>query len=149
MGSKFSLLGIDDVEAFCARVVEKRRLDWLDYHEREALIVYLVEVTWELSERFQPRGYPFSQWLRSTLERRCIDWLRKEFGRTKSQFSDGSYERKPTEFVSFDADDSEHDLLGAALGGGSVDDGEHRLADQLRSLDARGRRRGRRDDGMG
>jgi hypothetical protein len=117
LNRKYALLGIEDVEAFCARIVERRRLDWLLWHERDALITYLVEVCWEQSRRFEPRGYPFSQWVRPTLELRTVDWIRATLGRSKWQFAGHAYERERPEFVSLDADDSEHDRLGTALPG--------------------------------
>jgi hypothetical protein len=131
---------VEDVERFAARIIERRRLDWLQPHERSDLVTFLIETTWELSERYEPMGYEFSQWARPTLERRTIDWLRREF-------FDSRYEREPVELVSLD--DSEHDDLGAALSGSSVDDGSYRPADQLRALQARSRRPGGRNGRLG
>jgi hypothetical protein len=155
LSGKYSLLGIEDVEAFAARIVDRRRLDWLLPHERDDLVVWLVEECWRLSLRFSPQGYPFSQWVRPTLERRVVDWLRSPAnrrlgsGRTRWKFGDSEYERPLTEVVSLDADDSERDRLGALVAGGSLESGEHRLAAELRDLEARARRPGRGADRLG
>jgi hypothetical protein len=140
LGRPWALHNIDDVERFASRIVERRRLHWLQPHERDDLLTYPVEAAWELSLRWQPNGYAFSQWARPTLERRTTDWLR-------STFFDARYVSEPPELVSLD--DSEHDELGAALAGSSVDDGSYRLADQLRCLQARSRRPGRGDGRLG
>jgi hypothetical protein len=121
---------------------ERRQLHWLSPHEHTDLLVFLIETTWELSERYEPMGFEFSQWARPTLDRRITDWLRKEF-------FDGRYRDEPPELVSLEADDSGRDLLGAALAGSGLDRGEHRLADQLRSLEARSRRPGGRNGWLG
>jgi hypothetical protein len=134
----WALHNVEDVERFAARIVERKRLDWLQPHERTDLLTFLIETTWELSERYEPIGYEFSQWARPTLDKRVTDWLRKEF-------FDARYFSEPPELVSLD--DSEHDDLGAALTGSGVDDGSYRLADQLRALKARSRRPGRRNGG--
>ena len=136
------LWNIDDTERFASKIVERRRLDWLLPHERDDLVVYLVETAWELSLRWQPNGYAFSQWARPTLERRTTDWLR-------STFFDARYVSEPPELVPLDADDPEHDRLGTTLAGSSLGNGEHRLAAELRSLEARSRRPGGRNDWLG
>jgi hypothetical protein len=133
---------IDDAEAFVSRIVDRRRLHWLLPHERDDLIVFLVETAWELSLRYEPMGFAFSQWIRPTLDKRVTDWLRKEF-------LDARYFSEPPELVSLDADDSGLNELGAAVAGSSVDDGSYRLADQLRALQTRGRRPSGRNGRLG
>jgi hypothetical protein len=135
-GEPVVLWNIDDAERFASRIVERRRLDWLQAHERDDLVVFLVETAWELSLRYEPMSFAFSQWVRPTLDRRVTDWLRREF-------FDARYVSGPPELVPLD--DPEHDRLGAALTGSSVDHGEHRLAAELRSLEARARRPGGRN----
>jgi hypothetical protein len=132
-GEPVVLWNIDDAEAFASRIVERRRLNWLLPHERDDLVVFLVETAWELSLRYEPMGFAFSQWARPTLDKRVTDWLRREF-------FDARYVSGPPELVPLDADDPEHDRLGVALTGSGVDRGEHRLAAELRALQARGRR---------
>jgi hypothetical protein len=138
-GEPVVLWNIDDAEAFVSRIVERRGLSWLLWHEREALITYLVETAWQLSLRYEPMGFAFSQWARPTLDRRVTDWLR-------SEFFDARHVSEPPELVPLDANDSELDRLGVALAGSGLDDGASRLADELRSLEARGRRPGGRND---
>ena len=48
LNGTFSLLGIQDVEAFTARIVERSGLR-LSADDREELHVYLIESAWELS----------------------------------------------------------------------------------------------------
>jgi hypothetical protein len=140
LGRPWALHNVNDVERFAAQIVERRRLHWLQPHERDDLLCWLIECAWELSLRWQPNGYAFSQWARPTLDRRTTDWLR-------STFFDARYVSEPAELVSLD--DSEHDDLGAALSGSSVDDGSYRLADQLRALQARSRRPSRGNGRLG
>jgi hypothetical protein len=114
-----ALHNIDDAEAFAAKVIERRQLDWLLPHEREDLLCYLVECAWELSLRYQPQGFEFSQWVRPTFERRTIDWLRREFGRQRWQFAGHSYERERPSLLPFDT--LENAELAGALTGGTND----------------------------
>jgi len=90
LGRPWALHNVDDVERFAAQIIERRRLHWLQPHERDDLLTYLVEAAWELSLRWQPNGYAFSQWARPTLERRTTDWLR-------STFFDARYVSEPPE----------------------------------------------------
>jgi hypothetical protein len=129
-GEPVVLWNIDDTERFASRIIERRRLDWLLPHERDDLVVFLVETAWKLSLRYEPMGFAFSQWVRPTLDRRVTDWLRREF-------FDARYVSQPPELVPLDTDDLEHDRLGAALTGSGLDRDEHRLADELRSLEAK------------
>jgi hypothetical protein len=95
-------------------------------------------------------GQSFSTYATSTLYRRVVDWQRQRCGRTRWAFGNGRvYERKRPELVSLDADDSVGSELVSAQPGSSLDDGEHRMADELRLLDSRGRRPGGRDDWLG
>jgi hypothetical protein len=148
LSSTFTLHDVRDVESFTGRIVERSGLR-LSVEDREELHVYLIETCWEISIRFEPGRISFSSFAGSTLPRRVIDWERQRFGRTKWQFRDRVYERPRVELVSLDADDSEHVRLGPSFAGGSLDDGEHRLADQLRDLDQRSSRPGRRPDWLG
>jgi hypothetical protein len=48
LGSRFALHDVEDVEAFCASIVQRVRFK-LAAHEREELHVYLIETAWEVS----------------------------------------------------------------------------------------------------
>jgi hypothetical protein len=147
LNARWSLFDIDDVELFCWAIVARSKLTLTDA-DREDLVVYLVETCWELSLRYNdqsPKG--FSAGARAILAHRVVDWQRIRFGRTRAQFKDRSYERPPVLLVSLD--DPDHDHLGTSLAASGLDDGAHRLADELRSLKARGRRPGRRNGWVG
>jgi hypothetical protein len=148
LGSRFALHDIEDVEGFTASIVQRVRFR-LSPHEREELHVYLIETAWEISRNFRPGGITFSSYAGTTLRLRCVDWHRSRFGRQRWAFQARVYERPRVELVSLDADDSERDRLEASLPGSSLDDGEHRMADELRLLDKRGRRPGGRDEWLG
>jgi hypothetical protein len=148
LNSTFTLHDIRDVESFTARIVERTGLR-LSVDDREQLHVYLIEECWELSTRFQPSRISFSSYAGTNLRLRAVDWQRERFGRTRWVFKDRVYERPRVELVSLDADDSLRDRLGSSFTGGGLDDGEHRLADQLRDLDKRSRRPGRGDELVG
>lgn len=144
---------VRDVEALVQSTIDGsgRYVASLRPHERDDLAAYLIGVAWELSLTYNPaRGrVSFSSFLGTTARLRIIDWLRKERGRSKWQFADGTYERERPQLVSLDADDSEHGDLGAALAGSSVDGGESGFTDELRALRARGRRPSRRIHPLG
>jgi DNA-directed RNA polymerase specialized sigma24 family protein len=145
LGSRFALHDIDDVESFTAAIVQRSQFT-LDAHQREELHVYLIETAWELSRNFRPGGISFSTYAGSTLRLRCVDWHRSRFGRQRWACRDRVYERPRVELVSLDADD---DRLESSLAGSSLDDGEHRMADELRRLNGRARSPARPDDWLG
>ena len=103
------------------------------------------------SERFDAErtGKNFSGYALHILRQRVIDWDRKRLGRTKWQFKDKTYERPRPQLVSLDADDSLRDRLESSVARSGLDDDAHRLADELRTLDKRSRRPGRREDWLG
>jgi hypothetical protein len=78
-----------------------------------------------------------------------LPWVRSYRGRTKWQTSAGTYERERPRLVGFDSVDPDHDPVGHAVGDGGLDDDAHRVSDQLRALDKRSRRPGRRDEQVG
>lgn len=67
--------GIDDTEAFCKPYLARAPQD-LTTHEREDLLAYLVEATWELSLRYRPGPQTFSTYAGNRLPSKVIDWLR-------------------------------------------------------------------------
>jgi hypothetical protein len=147
LGSRLALHDVEDVERFCAAIVQRSRFN-LGHYEHEDLTSYLIEECWQLSLRFEPGGIRFSTYAGNTLGKRCHDWFRTHNGRTKWAFKDRVYERPPRpQFISLDH--PECDRLGSSLGSSSLDDDEHRLADELRRLRARARRPGGRDDWLG
>jgi DNA-directed RNA polymerase specialized sigma24 family protein len=148
LNAKYSLLGIADVEAFTGRIVERSGLQ-LSVTDREELHVYLIEECWLLSRRYDgSRGSRFSAWARATLRLRCIDWQRSRWGRTRWTFSDGSgYERELPQLVSLN--DPERDRLEQTQPGSGLERDASGFAADMRALDARGCRPGRRDDYLG
>lgn len=110
------------------------------------LLCQLFEVAYSLSLEFEPRhgGVVFSTFLYSTAQVRTIDWHRSRF-RTRWVFGDGRVrERQRPQFVSLD--DPDGDPLREPLSRSGLDDGERGMAAELRSLEARSRRPGGRDD---
>jgi DNA-directed RNA polymerase specialized sigma24 family protein len=92
-----TLHDIKDVEAFTAAILKGRR--------DEDLHAYLIEETWLLSTRYKPGGnITFSTWARTTLERRLIDYTRKEQG--DHRYHSG---RNRPELISIDMDTRPHD----------------------------------------
>jgi DNA-directed RNA polymerase specialized sigma24 family protein len=85
LSGRYSLLGIDDVEGFCAAIILRSQVD-LAHHEHEDLLAYLVETAWELSLDFEPGGISFSTYAGTTLRRRVIDWQRQRFGGVPGAF---------------------------------------------------------------
>lgn len=106
-------------------------------HELEDALSYLVAEAWKMSLTFEPARGNFTQYANRRLRLRVVDWHRDYYGRTKWAWADRVYERPKRDTVSLDADGGD---LGQSLPGGGLDDGEHRLSDQLRSLHARARR---------
>jgi hypothetical protein len=106
----YSILDIRDVAAFCARIADRSRVH-LSYHDREDLLAYLVETTWELSLRYDAGDRPpkFAVYAGGILPLRVVDWTRGRFGRTRWQFSGSTYERPRVDLVSLD--DSARDRL--------------------------------------
>jgi hypothetical protein len=147
LSGTLSLFEVEDVEALCVSVLRQSRLK-LSPADHEDALAYLISTCWEISVAYQPSDPPrFAVYARNILRRRAIDWQRARFGRQRWVFRDGVYERPRVELVSLDA--TEDDRLDAAVSRGRVDDGEHRLADELRELKSRGRRPSRRDDWLG
>src|SRR6266496_3773256 len=102
---KLALHDVEDVEALAAYVIQRSGVE-LSYHEHEELLSYLVEVTWELSLRYEEgiirKG--FSLWATTTLKRRVVEWQRRDGRRTRWQFADRTYERELPRFVQADDD---------------------------------------------
>ena len=115
LNGTFALAGIEDVEAFTGRIVERSGLR-LSTDDREQLHVYLIEECWELSLKRNPERGAFSVWVGYALRRRAVDWQRTRFGRTRWVFKDRIYERPRVELVSLDADGGDSELDGPLRG---------------------------------
>src|SRR6266496_4464581 len=100
---KLALHDVRDVEALAAFVIGRSGLE-LSQQDNEELLTYLIELTWELSLRYDNNGISFSTWATATLKRRVIDWQRRDGGRTRWQFADRTYERELPRFVQADDD---------------------------------------------
>jgi hypothetical protein len=148
LNGTFSLHGIRDVEAFTGRIVERSGLR-LSVEDREELHIYLVEECWRLSLKHDAKRGVFSVWVGYALRRRAVDWQRSRFGRTRWQFKDRVYERPRVELVSLDADDSLRDRLDESLAASSMDSDALGFASDMRDLDRRSSRPGRRNDWLG
>ena len=148
LNGKLSLHGIDDVERFAGAIVQRSGLE-LSLHDGEELHAYLITECWRLSLRYDgSQGSRFSVWARHTLSLRLVDWQRARWGRTRWTFSGGhSHERARPRHVSLD--DPEHDRLGAALAGGSLDGDASGFAADMRGLAERGRRPSGREEWLG
>jgi hypothetical protein len=141
-----ALHDVDDAERFCASVVTRSGLQ-LSYHDHEDPQAWLVSECWLLSLRYEPGGVSFSTFAGYTLRRRAIDWQRQRFGRRTWRFRDKVYERPRVELISLD--DPLNDRLGSTLAGSGLDSDASNFASDMRTLRARGRRPGRRDEWMG
>jgi hypothetical protein len=123
LNSRLQLHDVDDAEAFAARIAGRYATD-LNQHDLEELIVYLVEVAWELSLKYTPgqSANGFSAGAGTILQRRIIDWRRSKFGRTRYQFSDRTYEREQPRITYFDElDTNARDRLESSLTTGTSD----------------------------
>jgi hypothetical protein len=109
---KLALHEIEDVEAYCACILQRSALE-LSQQEQEDALAYLIATTWELSLRYRPgiihKG--FSTWAGITLRQRISDWHRQSGGRTKWTFHDRIYERTLPQFVPLDDRQDEPDTL--------------------------------------
>jgi hypothetical protein len=145
---QWRLHDIDDVEAFCRRVLE-RAGSRLYADEAEDALAYLISECWVLSSAYDPeRGASFATFAYRALSRRLVDRARSKY-RTRWVFKDRVYERPRPDLLSLNALNPEHDRLGLAEPGGGVDNGACRLAAELRVLRARGRRPAGRNGGVG
>jgi DNA-directed RNA polymerase specialized sigma24 family protein len=119
LNARWQLLDVDDVEALLARAISRSRVvGRLRPHEREDLLAELLVVAWRLADRFDPARGKFATALYAASQRRCVNWVRRERGRTVWKFGDGTtYERTLPQLVALD----ERDSMGAVDAGGSGD----------------------------
>jgi DNA-directed RNA polymerase specialized sigma24 family protein len=131
---------VDDTAAFVGAIVNRSGLD-LSWSDREDLEQTLTIVAWEISLKFSPGGVTFSTYAGTILRRRMVDWQRAKDGRTVWKFKTHTHIRELPQFVPLNDDDGEPIAeLGSPQRRGSLGDAERRLADGLRSLEARARR---------
>jgi hypothetical protein len=142
LNGTFSLLGIQDVEAFTGGIVQRSGLH-LSVEDREELHVFLIESAWELSRRYeqQPSGITFSSWAGHKLRLRVVDWQRSRFGRTRWTFAGRVHERKLPRLVPLDELDAALDEGasdpadgGDSAFGGLLDGGDRQRARDLDTL---------------
>jgi DNA-directed RNA polymerase specialized sigma24 family protein len=118
----------------------------LNPSDREDLESYLLEHVWRLGERYAPttRSARFDSYAGAILQRRCVDWRRSRYRRTRWQWSDGrSYERRHPAVVILDAG-ADGDRLADTLAADGGDPAVDHLADAVEGFDvnaARGRDR--------
>ncbi len=112
-----------DIEALMWKVIDgSGPAAGLRQHERQDLCAYLIGVAWECSLTYNPKrgSSSFSTFVFITAQRRIIDFVRRERGRTKWTWADGrKYERERPQLVSLDG--PEHHRLGDALAAGDGD----------------------------
>jgi hypothetical protein len=94
---------VDDASAFAWRVVGDCGFD-LRPHEAEDLHAFLIATCWELSLAYDADrdSVRFSTLAYRRLRQRSVDWLRRERGRVRWQFSGRTHERRRPEFVCLD-----------------------------------------------
>jgi hypothetical protein len=153
LNGNFRLHNIEDVEAFCAVIIQRAGLD-LSYHDSEDLLAFLIESAWELSIAYD-RGDPkftdtyFPFYAKRMLSRRVVDWQRNRNGRTRWTDSkrwpetNGVYERERPILVTLDDRPDEPDVsqpVDTEVGG---------LSDLIGLLGKRSSAVPQRDSGMG
>ncbi len=127
-----ALHDVRDVEAFCATIIHRSRLE-LDEHQHEDLLAYLVETAWQLSTADpQPWRTSFSGYATPLLRLRIIDWQRKRHGRTRWQFA--GYTRTRTRPTLVSLDDPQHGGLEQPRTRHALDPADDRSPDLLRVL---------------
>ena len=150
LARRYELLDVSDVEGVCWSTIKRSTAARvLREDEREDLCAWLIGIAWQASLTYERGNHEsrFGRHLAELLPRRIIDYVRKERGRTKWQFSGGkSYERARPRLVSLDVDDSVRDRLEQAQQHGSVDGDPSGFADKLRALDRRSSGPGRYQD---
>jgi len=126
-----------DVDPFAIRVVDatlrKRNIVISDAHRREELLAFVVAELWVASRKFDAQRYPsYEQFAAGVIQRKIIDYFRKELGRTVWKFGSYTYERSPVEV--FSLDDRSERGLGEALEGSARDFADDRSPDLMRLL---------------
>lgn len=127
LNGKLALYDIDDVEAFCVRILERNAKDLAqpgDYHQQrfQDCLAFLIATCWELSSKWGSEG-SFRAGAGTILAARIIDWRRQpvQGGRTRFQFSDRTIDRPRPVMVPLE------DRLDEAVSGVEVDGDRDRV----------------------
>jgi DNA-directed RNA polymerase specialized sigma24 family protein len=109
LGRTWALHDLENVENFVVKVLDdtlRARGAYLQRHEYEDAVSFLLGAAWTLSEQWDPgRGVSFSSFAYRTLRLRVVDWYRAEFGRSKWQFANGTHVRERPAVLSIDDPD--------------------------------------------
>ena len=124
LNGTLTLHDIKDVESYCIRIINRATID-LQHQDREDLLAYLIETTWELSRHQDPTRGAFSKWAGYKLTQRITDWQRQTQGRTKWQFAGRTHHRPRPTLVPL------HDRLDQPDHSIPMDDQAHSLADLI------------------
>jgi hypothetical protein len=117
LGRPWTLRDVGDVEAFARRILEAK-LERRGAHLRPDLydeaLCFLLEVAVKADRAYDATyGGSFEQYLGWKLGLGCVDFYRREFGRTRWQFRDSLHTRERPDLLSLDAESSEGELDGA------------------------------------
>jgi DNA-directed RNA polymerase specialized sigma24 family protein len=142
LSAPWKLHDVADVEALLVTAVARSRAArGLRPIEREDLLAELFRLAWQLSERYHGDDHRrFSTFLYAAAQRRTVDFVRSERGRTRWKSGDYVYERQLPELVSLD------DRLDDDHPGGNVDSSADRSQDLARLLNTRSSSRPRLAD---
>lgn len=154
MADRLALHDVEDAAAFVAAIASASGLA-LSRDDREDLEQYLLAECWKLSERYEPSGFPFSNWAWRTLKLRVVDWQRQRFGRRTWRFHDRVHERPRIHLQPLDGDGDQLAELEPASSGdrpqGGAADFDGLLGDRgqsfARDLETMGLRQSRRATG--
>jgi hypothetical protein len=150
LGGTLELHGVD-VEHVASK--ELRRTlhklgGFLDEHEREDALAYVISEVWRASLDFDPARGSFDARANFVASRRLADWFRKRHGRSRWVWSSHTYERERPALVSLElpvgnSPSGERVRLGDTLGEVGGDPAADRSPDVSRLLGGRDRQRAR------
>lgn len=99
LNGTLTLHDIQDVEAFCTTILDKRGLH--DHPDHDDILAYLIATTWELSTTYEPHLASFSTYAGTALRNRLTDRARST-GRTIWKFRNRTYTRTLPTIVPLD-----------------------------------------------
>jgi hypothetical protein len=109
LGRPWTLREVEDVEAFVRTILEtrlERKGARLRPDVHADAVAYLLEVAVRADRSYDSsRGTSFEQYLGWKISNGVVDFYRREFGRTRWQFSDWLHERERPEPLSLDGSD--------------------------------------------
>jgi hypothetical protein len=119
LGRPWQLREVADVEAL-ARAILERQLGKRGAHLRtdfyDEAICFLLEVAVRADRGYNPARGPWEPFLRWKLTNGVTDFYRREFGRTRWQFSAYTHQRERPELISLNDQRSAGELDGALVG---------------------------------